>query len=344
MPNGHLGETQAVVDDGGPRDVGVGAGLVVADRHEPGRGLAQERVGPGQVEAAVERRDDRDRTDAREQQVRPLEVAVDEVELVRAGKDLVQGQLHVGQRVAGVAERSEGLGNGLDVPARDHRIAAGEGRDLVAATVELGRRGRARSAPCRHTPAAARARTAGRPGRYAGDGSSGGYLGDRSGREGPPGRDLAASVALPAKCRVRAGSVGALRRASPGRSPRLLPRPGRRHRHRRPRRRHHRRPRREVRRPRRRRGRRQRRHPGRRCPHRPRRRLRPPHRRSRRRRRRSRHRRPRRGVHRRPCRRPRRRGRRHRRPWPRCRLPRSPGPCRPRDPRSRGRHRGDDRA
>ncbi len=54
------------------------------------------------------------------------------------GEDLVQRLLHVRQGVAGVAERAQRLRDGLDVPAGNDRIAAGERRDLVAATVELG--------------------------------------------------------------------------------------------------------------------------------------------------------------------------------------------------------------
>ena len=54
------------------------------------------------------------------------------------GEDLVERQLHVRQRVARVAERAQGLRDGLDVPAGDDRVRAGERRDLVAAAVELG--------------------------------------------------------------------------------------------------------------------------------------------------------------------------------------------------------------
>ena len=56
---------------------------------------------------------------------------------VARASDLVEGQLHVRQRIAGVAERTERLGHRLDVTAGHHRIAAGEGRDLVTSAVEL---------------------------------------------------------------------------------------------------------------------------------------------------------------------------------------------------------------
>ena len=57
---GAIVERQAVVDDR-PRHVRVGGRLVLADRDETGRRIVEELVGPGQVEAAVECRDDRHR-------------------------------------------------------------------------------------------------------------------------------------------------------------------------------------------------------------------------------------------------------------------------------------------
>ena len=66
-----------------------------------------------------------------------------------AVEDLLHGQLDVRQRVAGVAVRPQRLGDGRDVPAGHDGVAAREGRDLVAAAVELARRARAtiRSVP-----------------------------------------------------------------------------------------------------------------------------------------------------------------------------------------------------
>ena len=54
-------ETQPVGDDR-PSDVGLGRGLGLADRTQPGRRVDQEAVRPRLVEPAVERRDDRRRT------------------------------------------------------------------------------------------------------------------------------------------------------------------------------------------------------------------------------------------------------------------------------------------
>ena len=62
---------------------------------------------------------------------------MDQVELVDVGEDLLHGQLHPRQRVAGVADRSERLRHGLDVPAGNDRIAACERRHLVTAAVQL---------------------------------------------------------------------------------------------------------------------------------------------------------------------------------------------------------------
>ncbi len=85
----------------------------------------------------MERGHDRDRRDAGEQQAGPLEVAVDDVELVGVVEDGLDGQENVGQRVALEGRRAERLGHGRDVPARDVGIAAGECRDVMAAAVEL---------------------------------------------------------------------------------------------------------------------------------------------------------------------------------------------------------------
>ena len=125
------------MDDRGPRHVRVRSGLVLADGDEPFGRVAQQRVGPRKVQPAVERRDDRDGADTGQQQAGPFHVRVDQVEFGSARQDLVERQLHVRQRIAGVAKGAERLGHGLDVSAGHHGIAAGEGRDFVTSAVEL---------------------------------------------------------------------------------------------------------------------------------------------------------------------------------------------------------------
>ena len=86
----------------------------------PRGGSTQQRVRPRQVETAVEGRDDRDRADPRQEQAGPLEVAVDDVELVGVVEDLLDRLLELRQRVADVADRSERLGDRRDVPSWHH--------------------------------------------------------------------------------------------------------------------------------------------------------------------------------------------------------------------------------
>ena len=136
LPEWRLGEAEAVVDHG-ERDVRMGRCLVPADRHEPGRRVGQQAVGIRHVEPAMERRHDRHRCDPREEQVDPLQVAVDDVELASVLEDAVERQLHERQGFACVADRSERLLDGLDMPSRHDRVAARERRDVVAAPVEL---------------------------------------------------------------------------------------------------------------------------------------------------------------------------------------------------------------
>ena len=63
---------------------------------------------------------------------------MDQVELAHVSEDRVQRLLKVRQRVTRVADRPQGLRDGLDVAPGHDRIAAGERRDGVAAPVELG--------------------------------------------------------------------------------------------------------------------------------------------------------------------------------------------------------------
>ena len=104
----------------------------------PRRRIPQRLGRKGQVEPAVEGRDDRDRGHAREHQVGPLEVRVDDVELGRAVEDRPHRREHVGHRLADVSLGAERALHGRDQAARDIRVAARERRDLVATAVELG--------------------------------------------------------------------------------------------------------------------------------------------------------------------------------------------------------------
>ena len=64
-------------------------------------------------------------------------MGVDDVELVGVVEDLAHRREEVRERLAGVPDRAQRLGDGGDVSAGDLRVAAGEGRDLVAAAIEL---------------------------------------------------------------------------------------------------------------------------------------------------------------------------------------------------------------
>ena len=103
---------------------------------------------------------------------RPLEMAVDDVELVRAVEDIPDRQVEIRRRVAAVAGRPEGLRDGRDEASRHLRIAAGEGRHLMAAPIQLAHELDDRRARCRRTPSAGRAPWAARPGRSVAAGSS----------------------------------------------------------------------------------------------------------------------------------------------------------------------------
>ena len=64
-------------------------------------------------------------------------MTVDDVELGGMREHGLDRLLHVGQRVARVADRPERSGHGLDVATRDHGVAAREGGDLVSSPIEL---------------------------------------------------------------------------------------------------------------------------------------------------------------------------------------------------------------
>ena len=108
--------------------------LVGADRDEARRRVGERIGGPRKVEPTVEGRDDRDRRDSGEQQVRPLKMGVDDVELVRAIQDGPHRREDVRERVSGVVGGAKRQRDGRDVPPGHPGVAAREGRDLVAAT------------------------------------------------------------------------------------------------------------------------------------------------------------------------------------------------------------------
>ena len=134
----HPGQGQAVVDDR-PVDVRVDGRLASADRHEPARPAGQEAPRPGHVQAAVERRGDRDRQGPRQGEAPPLEVAVDDVELATAREDRGEGLEEVGARVVAEAARPQGRLDRGDETAGHLRVAAGEDGHVVAAPDQLGR-------------------------------------------------------------------------------------------------------------------------------------------------------------------------------------------------------------
>jgi hypothetical protein len=138
---------------------------------------------------------------------------VDEVEFRGMGQDFVERQLHVRQRIAGVAKGPERLGHRLDVTAGHHRIAAREGRDLVAAAVKL-----------RDQPVDDPLRPAVRPRRHTlerrgdlGDAERTSHgtntLREKNDREGPPGGVPRGQCRTPGRLPGWDGSVGARSRA-----------------------------------------------------------------------------------------------------------------------------------
>ena len=97
--------------------------LRFADGNEPIRAVGEGRARPGQVEAAVECRDDGTAGCPAEGERIPLEVAVDEVEVLLVVEDLERRDEHVAADVAAVTGRPERLGDSRDQPARKVGIA-----------------------------------------------------------------------------------------------------------------------------------------------------------------------------------------------------------------------------
>ena len=164
-------EAQAVVDDRPPtaRPGWVDAWLSLMAT-SPRGAIPQERVRPRQVEPTVEGRHDGDRA----RRARGAGSVHSRCEWIRSNSSARSTTSRMvswnhGARVAEVAGRAQGLGDRGDVATGDDRIAGREGRDLVAAPVELDRRGRGRCARSRHRRAAGRVPAAGRPGRCEGD-------------------------------------------------------------------------------------------------------------------------------------------------------------------------------
>ena len=142
----------------------------------PAGGSVSASVAQGRSRRPWNVRHDRDRRDAREHQAGPFEVGVDQVELVRPVEHAAHRREHVRQRIAAVPDRSQRLGNGHDVAAGDLGVAAGERRDVVAATIQLHDQLVDDPLGAAVARAAGPARRAGRRGRCEADGSCSGYL------------------------------------------------------------------------------------------------------------------------------------------------------------------------
>ena len=85
----------------------------------------------------MECRDDRHTRGPSQDHARPLEMAVNEIELALVVEDRQHRREDESGRIVAEARRAERLGHGRDEAAGDVRVARGERRDVVAAADEL---------------------------------------------------------------------------------------------------------------------------------------------------------------------------------------------------------------
>jgi hypothetical protein len=123
---------QAVVDRAGPAQPRQRRALGVRDRgHRLLAVLAVDRIEPCEIEAAVERGQDRQAATPREGVEEMVEMVVDDVELVRACQRLLRlEQVHRG-RIERLGREPQRLGRACDERARGQRVRAREERHVV---------------------------------------------------------------------------------------------------------------------------------------------------------------------------------------------------------------------